>query len=74
MKPKKTKKRMGGSAWMKKEGLTAVMIGFTAEDLAIIDEACEIEKRSRANFVAHYAVEATKAAARAIVDRAAQAD
>jgi uncharacterized protein (DUF1778 family) len=60
MQKKKTgaekKKRPSGAAHLKAAGKTAILIGLSEDDIAIVDEACEIDGRSRANFVAHYSV------------------
>jgi uncharacterized protein (DUF1778 family) len=60
MKKQKTsaepKKRPSGGAHLKAAGKTGILIGLTAEQLDILDRACKLEGRSRANFVAHYSV------------------
>jgi uncharacterized protein (DUF1778 family) len=54
------KKRPSGAAHMKKAGKVAIYLGVSADEMAIIDAACAIEKRTRANFFAHHAVEAAR--------------
>lgn len=53
-------KRPGGYAQLKAAGKTAVMLGLTAEDVALIDRAREIDSRTRAGFITHYALLAAK--------------
>ncbi len=50
------KKRPSGGAVLKAAGKTGVLVGFTADELEVLDRACEREGRSRANFVGHYSI------------------
>lgn len=52
------KSRPSGGAHLKAAGKTGILIGLTADQLDALDRACEIEGRSRANFVAYYSVAA----------------
>jgi uncharacterized protein (DUF1778 family) len=54
------KLRPSGSDHLRAAGKIAVYLGVSADDMALVDAACEIQKRSRASFVAYYAVEAAK--------------
>jgi uncharacterized protein (DUF1778 family) len=68
--PKSRGRRPSGGAWMKAAGLTAVNIGLTSEQVKLIDQACAFEKRTRANFLSHYALPAAVEAAQAIIEKA----
>jgi uncharacterized protein (DUF1778 family) len=59
-KPIEKRKRPSGGAALKAAGKTGVLIGLDPEQLRAIDSACALEGRSRANFVAHYAVLAAR--------------
>ncbi len=57
---KKKKKRPSGSAQLKAQGKTAIMLGLLADDLATLDAACKADGRTRANFITHYALLAAR--------------
>ncbi len=59
---KKKKKRPSGSAQLKAQGKTAIMLGLSADDIATLDAACKADGRTRANFVLHYAMIAARKA------------
>lgn len=42
---------MVGSARRKAKGIRVSLVEFTSEEFAALERACEIEKRSKANFI-----------------------
>jgi len=51
MSEQKEKGPLVGSARRKAKGIRVALIEFTSEEFAALERACEIEKRSKANFI-----------------------
>lgn len=56
----KPSKSLSGGARMKAAGLKAILVGYNAEDLAVLERAAAIEGRTLTNFTHFHTMQAAK--------------